>query len=205
MQFNRRTRLAGWLMLAAAAVANAQDDDELPVPANLQEFEARLNEILDETNTPGLGITLVSRDGVIWKAGLGLADRQTETSATSETLFRIGSISKMFVALSVLQLVERGRLDLDAPIRDLVPDIEFENPWAETDPVRVVHLLEHTTGFDDLHLVEYASSDPTPLRLAEGLALHPHSRTVRWPTSSNASPGSGLKTTSSRTSSTHST
>jgi hypothetical protein len=43
-----------------------------------------------------------------------------------------------------------------------------------------VHLLEHTTGFDDLHLVEYASSDPTPLRLAEGLALHPHSRTVRW-------------------------
>jgi CubicO group peptidase (beta-lactamase class C family) len=167
----------GWLLIAFAASVSAQTDE---VPVDLEELEARLIEILEQTHTPGLGITLVSRDAVIWEAGLGSAKFENDVEATPETLFRIGSISKMFVALAVLRLVERGRLDLDDRVRDLVPEIEFENPWSETDPVRLVHLLEHTAGFDDIHLVEFANSDPTPLSLKEGLAFHPHSRTVRW-------------------------
>ncbi len=86
----------------------------------------------------------------------------------------------MFVALSVLQLVEEGRLSLDDKLADLAPEIEFANPWEDTNPVRVVHLLEHTTGWDDIHLPEYAHNDPTPATLKEGLDYHPHSRKSRW-------------------------
>jgi len=51
-----------------------------------------------------------------------------------------------------------------------VPDVAFTNKWEATDPVRVVHLLEHTTGWDDVHPKEMAHDDPRPVTLAEGLA-----------------------------------
>jgi CubicO group peptidase (beta-lactamase class C family) len=84
------------------------------------------------------------------------------------------------VALAVLKLTEEGRLDLDAPVKSLVPDVAFTNKWEATDPVRVVHLLEHTTGWDDTHPKEAAHDDPRPATLAEGLAVGPESRTSRW-------------------------
>jgi CubicO group peptidase (beta-lactamase class C family) len=89
----------------------------------------------------------------------------------------------LFVALaslSVLKLQHESRLSLNDTVRSRAPDVAFSNPWEATDPVRLVHVLEHTAGFDDVLLCEYASNDPTPLTLAEGLALHPASRTSRW-------------------------
>lgn len=62
----------------------------------------------------------------------------------------------------------------------MAPEIEFTNPWEDTDPIRIVHLLEHTTGWDDLHPVEFANNDPSPLSLREGLDLHPHTRVSKW-------------------------
>lgn len=54
------------------------------------------------------------------------------------------------------------------------------NPWADTHPITVAHLLEHTTGFDDIHFVEIGKDDPD-ITLEQGLAFHPHSRVSRWP------------------------
>jgi CubicO group peptidase (beta-lactamase class C family) len=125
-------------------------------------------------------VALVSRDEVLWAAGIGLADVAAGMPATADTLFRVGSISKSFVSLSVLMLQEEARLDLNDRLRDLAPEIEFTNPWEETDPVRLVHLLEHTAGFDDVHLREYAHNDPTPISLRDGLLYNPRSRTCRW-------------------------
>jgi CubicO group peptidase (beta-lactamase class C family) len=62
-----------------------------------------------------------------------------------------------------------------------VPDVQFENRWEDTHPVRIAHLLEHTTGWDDIHFAEYAYSAPDTVSIKEGLAVHPHSRTSRWP------------------------
>ncbi len=98
--------------------------------------------------------------------------------ATGDTLFRIGSISKMFVSLSVLMLQEQGQLALDDLVRSRIPDVAFENPWEQTDPVRIVHLLEHTTGFDDLTFREYAHGRLVTLK--EGLDYEPRSRKSRW-------------------------
>jgi CubicO group peptidase (beta-lactamase class C family) len=86
----------------------------------------------------------------------------------------------MFVSLAILKLVEEGKLSLNDKLSDLAPEIEFENPWEKTNPIRVVNLLEHTTGWDDIHLPEFASSEYPPLTLKEGLDFHPHSRVSRW-------------------------
>ena len=122
----------------------------------------------------------VDESGPLWVGSLGKANLESAVGADEETMYRIGSTSKMFVALAVLQLVEQGRLSLDDRLADLAPEIEFENRWEDSDPVRLVHLLEHTTGWDDIHLPEYAHNDPTPATLKEGLDFHPHSRESRW-------------------------
>jgi CubicO group peptidase (beta-lactamase class C family) len=161
------------------AGALAQDDEQI-IPQTIDELLAAINDVLEEHDTPGIAIAIANEDGPEYVGALGMADIESDRAADADTLFRIGSTSKMFVALSVLQLVEQGRLSFDDKLADLAPEIEFENPWEETHPVRLVHLLEHTTGWDDIHLPEYAHNDPTPATLKQGLDYHPHSRRSRW-------------------------
>jgi len=156
------------------------EEVERPAPTNLEELKARIAEVLQESETPGVGLSLVNRDDVLFTGGIGVADRETGEPVTADTVFRIGSITKSFVALAALMLVEEGLLDLNTPVRELAPEIEFDNPWRDTDPVRVVHLLEHTTGWDDLALRDYAHNVEPPISLREGLDYNPKTRRSRW-------------------------
>jgi CubicO group peptidase (beta-lactamase class C family) len=72
--------------------------------------------------------------------------------------------------LAALKLQEEGKLKLSDKLQQSLPEVAFQNPWESTDPVRLVHLMEHTTGFDDLHLREWAHNDPMPVTLKEALA-----------------------------------
>ncbi len=185
MNWNTRriSHLTFEILLAIALVGcqrAPRDQETPPAPSTLEELEAGILEALESTNTPSGGVALISRDEVLWQGGFGNADFAESVDTSADTVFRLGSISKTFVSVAVLQVVEDGLLSLDSPVRDLVPEIEFDNPWSESDPVRVVHLLEHTSGFDEVHFVEIASDDPTPLTLRQGLDLHPDSRIARW-------------------------
>ena len=165
------------LLLAGPVPA---EEEGLPVPTTLEELQAAIVEIMEEDELPAVGIALVDIDGPVWIDALGKSDLEEDVDANADSMFRIGSTSKMFVALAVLKLVEEGRLSLDDKLADLAPEIAFENPWEDSDPVRIVHLLEHTTGWDDIHLPEYGHNDPKPASLKEGLDFHPHSRVSRW-------------------------
>ena len=136
--------------------------------------------ILSETNTPGAGLALVNREGVDWAGGVGLSEIKTGRPVTADTLFRIGSISNILVALSVLKLQEQGRLSIERPVKSLAPELEVVNPWTDTHPLKLAHLLEHTGGLDDIHGHEYSHNEVEPIPLEQGLALHPR-RTCRWP------------------------
>ncbi len=120
-------------------------------PATFEALQARLDAASGDAALPGLGAVVVSPDGEVVLLGAGMADLQSKRRVDADTHFRIGSISKTFLAMAILQQVERGRLRLDDEVAKLLPDIRIDNPWQETDPVRVVHLLEHSAGFDDMH------------------------------------------------------
>ena len=128
-----------------------------------------------------MSVAIVRRDGPEWVTGLGLADVASGRPATADTQFRIGSTSKAFASLSVLKLVNEGKLSVLDRVRKLVPEVWFENRWEATDPVLVVDLLEHTTGWDDIHLHEYAKDAPATMGLREALDYDHHSRISRWP------------------------
>lgn len=161
-------------------VALADEGATTPAPQDLEQLLVEAQKILTDNKTPGMALALISPEDGVVTTGIGLADVASGTPATAQTLFRIGSTSKALVAFAALRLAREGRLDLHAPLASLAPEIEFQNPWEATDPVRVVHLLEHTTGFDDIHLTDYWNQDTRPDNLREVLAHDPDSRVSRW-------------------------
>jgi CubicO group peptidase (beta-lactamase class C family) len=176
------TLLVFVLCLPAVSVVaqSRQEKDAKPKPAKtISELKKQLEKILADSHTPGLSVAIVHRDGPEWIAGLGKSSVAMNHATTDETLFRIGSTSKAFASMSILKLVNEGKLSLTDPVHKLVPEIWFENRWEATDPVRVVHLLEHTTGWDDMHLREYAC-DAKGMTLRQGLDYYHGSRYSRW-------------------------
>lgn len=175
-----KMKRASWVVLLFLLVSGGQAEtpkQETARPArSIPDLQQQLEKILKDTHTLALSVAIVRRDGPQWVAGLGTADEASSRAATGDTLFRIGSVSKAFAALAILALVDQGKLSLEDPVRKLVPEVWFENPWEATDPVRVVHLLEHTTGWDDLHFREVAKDWPDSMGLREALDYDHHSR-----------------------------
>ncbi|HMG53397.1 MAG TPA: serine hydrolase domain-containing protein [Kofleriaceae bacterium] len=162
--------------------------DRAAPPADLDGLRAQIAEIMQRNQIAGAGIALVDRDGVRWAGGIGLADRERGIPVTADTLFRVGSITKTFLVLAVMQLVERGRLDLAAPVAQLAPEIAFDNRWAAEQPITVAHLLEHTAGFDEMRPNEtFAPREAEAMSLYDVLARNPASRVARWRPGSRAS------------------
>lgn len=154
---------------------------ETPTPQSLDELRTAIAAVLTEEHVPGAGLALVRADGIEWVGGVGVANRETQAPVTADTHFRVGSISKTFVALSLVQLAEEGLLTLDDLVSSIIPDVAIDNPWETTHPIRIVHLLQHTAGFDDMHFAEmYNFSDAPDVPLAQALRLAPASRRVRW-------------------------
>lgn len=145
-------------------------------PKNLTELKDAIQKILKETKTPGAGVVLVSGEETIMVEGFGKADIENNIDVNENTMFRLGSISKVYVALAILKLQEEGRLNLKDKIRDLIPEIEFNNPWEDKYPIRIENLLEHTAGWSYWHFAELGSDDPKPKTLKEALGFCPKSR-----------------------------
>jgi len=150
-------------------------------PKTISGLQAAIEAILKDTRTPGAAIAIVSRNQAEWVAGIGKADVAANRPVTTNTLFRLGSLSKTFAAVAALQLQEQGKLELSDTVKQWVPDVTFVNPWEATHPLHLVHLLEQTSGFDDMHLREYAMNDPTPVSLKDALADDVACRVCRWP------------------------
>lgn len=97
-------------------------------------------------NAPGLTLGLANANGPIRVSAYGYVDLAAKTPVSTSHLFEIGSITKSFAALIVLQLHEEGKIDLHAPIRDHLPWLAIETDFGE---VLVHHLLTHSSGMPD--------------------------------------------------------
>src|SRR5712664_3759858 len=140
---------------------HAQAKEEPAPRRNLEEFQKAIQKELDKAHAPGAGVALVSRGELLWCGGIGLADVASKRAITCDTEFRVGSISKTFVALALLKLQEEGKINLEARLHDVAPEIPMNNRWESSHPVRIVNLLEHTAGLDDMEAAEvYNVRDP---------------------------------------------
>lgn len=164
--------LAAYLMPMAAKA--------LPTtPSTLDGLQKRLQILMDEGDIPGVGVVLIRNHEPVWIGGLGTADHDTGRAVDAQTRFRIGSATKAFLALALQREIRLGRLTLDAPVHALAPEIPIDNPWEATDPVRLVHVLEHTAGFDDFRYSRWLPSVPDA-NTEERVLQHAPMLRVRW-------------------------
>jgi CubicO group peptidase (beta-lactamase class C family) len=194
------SRLTVQLTIAAvlllASIAPAQQKEELPHPRTLLDLQKAMKDAVDKAHLPGAGVALVSNGEVLWCGGFGKADVASGRDITCDTEFRVGSISKSFVALALLKLQEEGKINLEARLQDVAPEVPVKNRWESRNPVRIVNLLEHTAGFDDMEAAEvYNFKDPYNSPLLEVFKRFPEPQDVRWPPGTRMSysnPGFGI-------------
>ncbi len=91
-----------------------------------------------------VSVALVDGDEVVWAQGFGARDAAGETPATASTAYRVGSVSKLFTGIALMQLAEAGRVDLDAPVRSYLPGFAPGNDSGT--PVTLRHLMAHRSG-----------------------------------------------------------
>jgi CubicO group peptidase (beta-lactamase class C family) len=114
------------------------------------EMKTRVNEILNRWPTVGLSVGVVRNESLEFFYGHGLADIESNTPITEDTVFRIASVTKTFTAIAVMQLWEQGLIDLDAPANDYLRAYKLISAKASFRPATVRHLLTHTAGIREV-------------------------------------------------------
>ncbi|MFF2958901.1 serine hydrolase domain-containing protein [Streptomyces sp. NPDC057963] len=110
-------------------------------------WTARLAELADRHSVPGANLGILHRGELIAEAAVGLANTEAGIEATTDTLFQIGSISKVWTTTVAMALVDEGLLELDAPLASVLPELRLADEEL-TQGVTLRHLLDHTSGID---------------------------------------------------------
>jgi len=147
---------------------------------SIKQLADSIEVIMKQENITGLMLGITSKDSVLFSGGFGYADLDTKRKVDENTLFRMGSITKMFVSLGIMKLVNEGKLNLDDELKITVPEVAFQNKWEATNPVRIIHLLEHTTGFDDIKINRMYSLETRENTGIGMMLVHKNSMICRW-------------------------
>lgn len=134
------------LMLVLAISVFSYSDDAATAPgysAAIQEAQDAAYEVIRAGGT-SVGIAFVTRDRIVTAGGYGMADVAASAPATGNTMFPIGSVSKMFAAVAVMQLVDQGLVDLEKPLVHYLPSFRMADPRYDQITVRM--LLNHMSG-----------------------------------------------------------
>src|SRR4051794_15288348 len=122
----------------------------LGTAANYNETIAKVSRLAQsevrEGRITGVTIALIDDQELIFAGGFGLADRKSGTPAQADTVYRAGSISKLFTAMATMQLVERGRIDIDAPVTNYLPEFRIIVPFEDAKPLTLRQLMCHRSG-----------------------------------------------------------
>ncbi|GAB4374567.1 MAG: hypothetical protein Kow0042_19280 [Calditrichia bacterium] len=109
-------------------------------------LETFIPEEMKKFQIPTVCCSIVTDKGMIWSRGFGWQNKEKKIRATVESVFRVGSISKLFTAVAIMQLQERKKLSIDKPITDYCPELIFVNPFKKKTPLTLRHLLSHRSG-----------------------------------------------------------
>lgn len=132
------TRMLGVLWLLAC-MASAQSLS--PVTKQLTDV---IESELKQKGIPAAYIALVDNESIVWSSAFGFSDRENKIPASPDQVHRIASVSKLFTDIAVMQLAERGLLNIDAPVTDYVPEFQPRNPFGI--PITLRQIMTHRAG-----------------------------------------------------------
>jgi CubicO group peptidase (beta-lactamase class C family)/D-alanyl-D-alanine dipeptidase len=147
MKLKRKT-LGAAVWLIALTVGRASAEDEVRPREGLAPVVAKLDtlirRVMKDQDLPAVSIALVEGSDVVWAKGFGLARPNERVAATADTVYRVGSVSKLFTDVALMQLVEQGLVDLDAPVSTYLPDFTPKNPFGG--PITLRQMTAHRSG-----------------------------------------------------------
>jgi len=118
-------------------------------PKAIEQVDALAAAELTEENIGGITIGIVSGGNLVWTKSYGYADRERKIPVTKDNVFGIGSITKQFTALMLLQLVEQGKVRLSDPVEKYLPEVnKLQKRFANAPPITLIQLATHTSGLD---------------------------------------------------------
>ena len=126
-----------------------------------QQFDQRMHAFVEQRVSPSLAVTAVRGGDTVVARGYGWSDLEQGTNASAETVYLYCSMTKLFTATALMQLRERGLVDLDREVRVYLPDFPLRHPSGREVTVR--HLLSHSSGIANpipvswVHLAEEAA------------------------------------------------
>jgi CubicO group peptidase (beta-lactamase class C family) len=149
-------------------MSDASTTYRLPAPDEMRE---RLATWIERYRVPGATVAWL-HDGEIQAAAAGVINTSTGIETTPDTLFQIGSITKTLTTTLVMQLVDEGRIDLDAPIAKYLPNARFGDD-ASAPSITIRHLLTHTSGVDGDFFDDHGRGDDCVEKYVEACAALP--------------------------------
>jgi CubicO group peptidase (beta-lactamase class C family) len=125
---------------------------------------------MEDHHIVGVAVSVVKDGKLFFAKGYGYADLENNIRVDPEaTLFKLGSLTKLFTWTAVMQLAEQGKLDLDADVNTY---LDFRIPDTYPQPITLKHLMAHTSGFEDLHAEMVTLAEENLLPPREWLASH---------------------------------
>jgi CubicO group peptidase (beta-lactamase class C family) len=115
---------------------------------------------IQQENVVGLSIALVNDQKLVWAEGFGYQNKEDNIKATDKSIYHLGSVTKVITATAIMQLVERGMIDLDKPIRAYVPEFNIKSRFSETSAITVRTLLSHHSGLPGDRLINQFARKP---------------------------------------------
>ena len=144
----RPVRAGFWLMAVLPAAGLSMSGQTVAATAGYAQvahtMRIEIEQQMKEKRLPAVAIAIVDGQKTVWAEGFGFEDAHHQRPATAHTVFRVGSVSKLFTDMAVMQLVERGKLDLDAPVTRYIPEFRPANPFGGEITLR--QLMSHRSG-----------------------------------------------------------
>lgn len=151
---HRFPRTLACLLLFVLGLASPSTAQDYTISAEKRtQIEAAVSKFMSSTHVPGLSLAVIENGELEWAAGFGFADLENNVPASEHTLFRLGSISKSLTATAAMELSEKGKLDLDAPVQKYCP--AFPQKSA---PITTRLVMGHLAGIR--HYKSSSQDDP---------------------------------------------
>jgi len=134
--------------LIVSQISLAQDSGNIPPRQDYAGIASTLGPLIrremDEKQLPAFSIALVDGNQIVWAQGFGFQDSDQKIPATAHTVYRVGSVSKLFTDIAIMQMVEKGKISLDAPVQQYIPDFHPHNSFSK--PITLRELMSHRSG-----------------------------------------------------------
>ena len=135
------------VILVLAGCSGAPVKPDQIIPGNYDYAKEHLSWLIRKemkrNKVMGVSIAIVDDQKVLWAQGFGYSDAKNEIPATPETVYRIGSISKLFTAMATMKLVEDGQVDIDRPLKIYLPQFSVRTRFSDSGPITPRTIMTH--------------------------------------------------------------